>query len=168
MITITLRLLLGSAPFELDAPYTAEHLREEVSTGAGIKDGWIVCEAKGVEYVSLYDADGRCLLDDDIVREDEEYMVFIHTVPIQRYYLEDTDEVLELEIGDPTVDHVYDVLVEALWEKEEEEEETEERYLFLSLRIGGMNLLGWDESESLTGREIAVQWRVHEHPSEWE
>lgn len=169
MITITLRLLSGSVPLELDAPYTVEHLREEVSNGAGAKDDWILCEAKGVEYISVYDADERCLLDDDVVREDEEYAVFIHTVPIQRYYLEDTDEVLEREVGEnPTVDQVYDALVEALWEREEDTEEEEERYLSLSLRVGGMSLLGWDETESLTGREIAVEWRIREHPSEWE
>lgn len=170
MIHITLRRLSGLIPMELDAPFTVEHLREEIVNG---ELEWEL-DGKGVEYISLYNVEGRCLLDDDHVLDGEEYMLFIHTIPIQRYYLENTDEVLELEIGeDPTADDVYDVLVEALWEREETEAEgtgevEEERQLCLTLRMGGMNLLGWDEAEPLTGREIAVQWREREYPWEWE
>jgi hypothetical protein len=173
MIHITLRRLSGLIPMELDAPFTAEHLREEIVNG---ELEWEL-DGKGVEYLSLYTVEGRCLLDDDSILDGEEYMLFVHTIPIQRYYLEDTDEVLELEIGEhPTVDQVYDVLVEALWEREEAEEaeeaeeveEVEERQLCLTLRVGGMHLLGWDEAEPLTGREITVQWREREHPWEWE
>lgn len=176
-LQLTLRLLSGTQPIELDAPFTVEHLRERISRadadGTG-EDDWVECEANGVEYISVYNADGRCLLDDDPVHEDEEYMLYIHTVPIQRYYLEDTDEVLELEIGEnPTADQVYDTLIEVLRERNTEDaENTEERTgemdLRLSLRVGGMSLFGWDDTEPLTGREIAVEWREHAPPWELE
>jgi hypothetical protein len=158
-ILVSVRMLSHVIPITLTPPYTIFHLREELLYEEEL-------EGKGVEHLSLYNVDGRCQLDDDIVLPDEEYSLFIHTKPIVRYYIEDTDEIRELEVEHTTIKEAYD----AFWKSCSEEElfSSTDDYYYLTLREGGMWLYYTDEMDDLLGKEICVKMYYDQEPRELE
>lgn len=169
-IHITVRLLSGAFPVELDAPFTAGHLREELASGEAEWDLPLFYEGKGVEYLSLFDVEGRCLLDDDGVQDGEEYMLYVHTMPILRFYVEETGQVWEWELEldnterKPRVQDAYDLFWTKTGEEMFEEDDTLTEF-YLKTRGGDML---WAEDELEMGQEILVVWRRRREAWEWE
>jgi hypothetical protein len=158
---ISIRMLSGIRPILLTPPYTIGHVRKELLYENDI-------EGKGVEYLSLYNVDGRCQLDDDLVYEDDEYYLFVHTTPIVRYYIEDTDEVREIEVKNTTVKEAYDAFWRSCLNKENEYWLSYVDALYFTLRECGMSLYYVDEIDNLVGKEICVNTIYHAESYELE
>jgi len=152
-LILTVRMLSHCIPVTLSVPYTIKHLREELVHEEDVG-------VKGVEYLSLYDKDGRCQLDDDLVYPDQEYLLFVHVSPIVRYYVEESDEVCELEMDTVTLLSIYDTF----WESRIQQggawsDPYDSPTFYLFLREGGSPLYYTDDIPDIIGKEMSV--RIH-------
>jgi hypothetical protein len=163
-LVLTVRMLSHCIPVTLSVPYTIQHLREELLHETEV-------EATGVEYLSLYDKDGRCQLDDDLVYPDQEYLLFVHTNPVVRYYIEQSDEVRELEVAleNITVKDIYDTF----WASCVEEgspwtDPYDSPTFYLFLREGRAPLYYTDDLPDMVGKEVIVTIHYPVEPYELE
>jgi len=157
---VTVNMLSRTIPITLSPPYTIEHLRNELLHETDM-------EGKGVEHLSLYNTEGRCQLDDDLVQEDQVYRVLVHARPIIRYYIEDVDEIHELEVETVSVREAY----HALWKSMKEDAWLDVMagdQFYFTLRKGGMWLYDTDELDDFLGKEITVKTIYHVEPYELE